>query len=258
MPRIHWQCSHGTAIVTIDNVERRNAMTLSMWEQLRSVFDDVRTDDSVRAVIIGGAGGEAFVSGADISQFAQERGSPERAAHYNRVVALAEEAVAQCPVPVIAAIAGPCFGGGVSIATACDLRIGSPQSTFRVPAARLGLGYGLQATGRLARLIGEARAAELLFAARTLDAPQARDWGLLSQVEASPLEAATRLAHAIADNAPLAVRAAKSCLRACAHPEDGGQRERAAEAVARCFASDDYAEGYRAFLEKRPPRFVGR
>lgn len=249
----------GVARITFNRPERRNAMSLAMWAGLHAALDTLEADSAVRVVLLAGAGGRAFVSGGDIGEFDAARADEDAARRYNAISEGAERALAAFPKPVIAAIRGYCFGGGVGIAAGCDIRIAAEDALFAVPAARLGLGYGLAATRRLVRLIGPASAAELLLTAAPVDAATARAMGLVNRVvPAETLETeATAMAAAVAANAPLTLAAAKAAIAAAAAPPDPEAEARVAEMVAACYASEDYAEGRRAFAEKRPPVFRG-
>jgi len=252
-------CRGGVARITFNRPERRNAMSLSMWAGLHAALDALAGDDAVRVVLLAGAGGRAFVSGADIAEFDAARADEQAARRYNAISEGAEQALETFPKPLIAAIRGYCFGGGVGIAAGCDIRIAAEDARFAIPAARLGLGYGLAATRQLVRLLGPAGAAELLLTAAPVDAVAARAMGLVNRVV--PTEAldaeAEAMAGMIAANAPLTLAAAKAAIAVAAAPPDAEAEARVAAMVAACYASADYAEGRRAFAEKRPPVFRG-
>lgn len=245
-------------IVIIDHEARRNAMTREMWSALPGAFAELAADDSVRVILVRGAGEAAFVAGADISEFAEKR-TPATAKAYEQVNQAAYDAVFDCPKPVIAMIHGFCMGGGVGIAIAADLRIAADDAIFAVPAARLGLGYPPRGLATLLSLVGPARTKELFFTARRFTAQDALHMGLVNDVvsKVELEDAAFSLAEMIAENAPLTLRAIKLSLSKLTHSADQLGDPAIAEAVQRCFDSADYQEGVRAFLEKRKPNFHG-
>lgn len=250
----------GIATLTISNPARRNAMTLAMWRQLAASLARLREAPDLRVLALTGAGSQAFVSGADISEFDQARDSAEAAAVYNQAVAEAQDALARFPAPTVALIQGACMGGGIGLALACDLRYASASARFRMPAARLGLGYGYADMRRVVAVTGMAAAFELFYTARTLDAEQAQAGGLLH--ERFALDDFERLSLArlqrIAANAPLSLRAAKAAILASMREPSAAELEAIAALVRQCFDSADYAEGRRAFAERRDPVFTGR
>lgn len=256
MAQVHCRVDGHVATLVLDNVERHNAMSLSMWTALADHLDALRAQDAVRAVVLRGAGERAFVSGADISEFESQRGDAEAVARYDAAVDRAQTALSEFPVPVIAAIRGICYGGGLGLSLACDLRLAQGDARFRMPAARLGLGYALRGMQRLREVLGPVHAAEIFYTARVIDAAGAARVNLVNEVCDDVFARAAELAETIAGNAPLTIRAAKLALRALGSG-DAVQRAEADAAVARCFASQDYIEGRRAFMEKRAPRFQG-
>jgi enoyl-CoA hydratase/carnithine racemase len=228
-----------------------------MWTGLAEVCGAIAARPEVRAVIIAGAGQKAFASGADISEFSEIRSNALQNRAFTDAVEAACNAIMTLPIPVIAAIEGYCIGGGVVIASACDMRICSDTSQFGVPAARLGLAYELDNYRRLFEIVGPAWSFELLATARRITAAEALGARFVTRiVEAGRVvEEARALAAMIADNAPLTVRAAKAASRFC---RSVGGRDEAEQAIDRCFDSDDFVEGRAAFAERRPPVFVGR
>ncbi len=247
------------AEIVFDHPERRNAVTTEMWRAIPEIARDLDADDRVRVVVLRGAGERAFVSGADISQFEESR-SGEGAVQYDMVNLDAFEALASIGKPVLAAIHGFCIGGGCAIALCADLRYCADDAVFAIPAARLGLGYGAAGMAKLLRVVGEPRAKEIFMTARRFDAREAEQMGLVNRVVAKrELDAFVReTALAIADNAPLTLRAAKTTFEELARSDSERRADRIERAIRRCFESDDYEEGVRAFLEKRRPVFVGR
>jgi len=242
-----------------NNPERRNAVSLEMWQRAAEILAGFAQDSSVRVVVLAGAGGKAVVSGADISRFKDERQEAEAVAVYQAATDKAYQMLQSLPVPTIAMIRGYCIGGGTAIAVSCDLRVASENARFGIPAAKLGLGYGPKRAKPLVDLVGPAFAKEMYFTGRQFDAEEARRMGLVNSVVADEkLEAAVAdMASTIAENAPLTVRSTKLTVNELM--KDAGDRDiaRCEAAAAACFTSRDYREGQAAFMEKRKPRFTG-
>lgn len=259
-PRILAEVEGGVGWITFNHPERRNAMSLDMWEGLGRVARAFEGDTAVRAVVLRGAGGRAFVSGADISEFEQHRANAAQMAHYDAIAAQGFAGLAALSKPLIAMIDGFCVGGGLAIALAADVRFASAASRFAIPAAKLGLGYDYRGVAVLARLVGPSAAKDILFSARFLETPEALRLGLLNFAadDAAQLDQQVRrYAAQVAANAPLTVRAAKVALRTFERYSDQAGEDDVAPLVRQCFDSLDYREGRRAFLEKRPPIFQG-
>jgi len=242
-----------------NNPERHNAVSLEMWSTTAEILQDFANDPDVRVVVLTGAGGKAFVSGADVSKFESERASLDATKVYNATVERANTGVYDFPKPTIAMIRGYCIGGGVGLAACCDLRIASANSRFAVPAAKLGLGYSFNGLKRLIDLVGPAFAKEIFFTARQFDAEEARIMGFVNRIvpEAELETYVKNYADTIAANAPLTVKAAKFIANEVMRDESKRDMARCAELVEQCFASKDYTEGRRAFMEKRKPAFTG-
>ena len=245
--------------LTFNNPERHNAVSLDMWEAAEGFLDDFKTDDNIRVVVVTGAGGKAFASGADISKFKDERQEAAAVAHYQATTQKAYDTVLGMPIPTIAMIRGYCIGGGTALAVCCDIRICTENAKFGVPAAKLGLGYGMNRAKPLVDLIGPAYAKEMFFTGRQFTAQEAEKMGLVNRVVADDqLETVVgEMARTIVENAPLTVKCAKLVVgEVLKDPEnrDIAATERAVEA---CFKSQDYKEGQAAFMEKRKPRFIG-
>jgi len=246
--------------MVFNNPARHNAVSLEMWEGAEEIIDDFARDPAIRVIVVSGTGGKAFVSGADISKFESERASEEAVKHYNATTDRFHGKLAALTKPTIAMIRGYCIGGGVSLATGCDLRICSDNSRFGIPAARLGLGYGHKGIRKLMDLVGPANAKELFFTAKQFTAQQALVMGLVNHVvPESELEAfVDDYAKAIAENAPLTVTQVKRTVGELLKDPEERDVALAERLVAECFASEDYIEGRRAFMEKRKAQFKGR
>ena len=246
--------------MTFNNPLRRNAVSVDMWQAIPEVLAAFEADPDIRVIVFTGAGDKAFVSGADISQFAEQRADREANEIYSTHSANANRAMVRLTKPSIAMIRGYCIGGGMAVALTCDMRICSEDARFGIPAARLGLGYGFDGIKTLADLVGPSYAKEILFTARQFDAHEALRIGLVNKVTpAGDLGAAVRdYAAMIGQNAPLTVRAAKMAVREAMKDPDRRQLDEVGKAVDACFQSDDYAEGRKAFMEKRSPVFQGK
>ena len=248
------------ATVVFNRPHVRNAFNLSMWSALPGVMEGLSRDPDVRAIVFRGAGEEAFASGADISEFKENRKDRASAEAYNARTAAASRALENCPKPTVAMIYGYCMGGAVATAMACDLRFSADTGKFGIPAGRLGIIYGLHAVKRLVSLVGPAIAKDILFSARLLDAQEALRAGFVQRVvPAVDLAAYTyEYLARVVENAPLTVQGAKLIVEAIV--EDGGvaRQDEIAQLQLRAFESEDYREGTAAFLEKRRPRFIGR
>ena len=246
--------------LTFNYPEKHNAMSPEMAQAAAAVIEDFERDPAVRVIILRGAGSKAFVSGGDISQYEKNRATPGQVAAYTQMSSGFRDALASTTKPTIAMIRGWCLGGGLAIALRCDMRICSEDAQFSVPAARLSIGYAAESLGQLIELVGPSVAKEIMFTARRYTAYEAHRIGLVNHVlQAGVLEAfVQQYADTIADNAPLAIVAAKRVINE--YVKDAGQRDQAAadKAVAACFTSQDYVEGRRAFMEKRKPVWLGK
>ncbi len=246
--------------LVLNRPQVRNALNLATWRAIAQGVAELESEPEIRVIVMRGATGEAFISGADISEFTELRSDADKAREYrdwpNRAIA----ALVNSPRPIIAMIGGICIGGGVQVALSCDIRIAAHGTRFGIPAARLGLAYPLDGVQALVNAVGSANAREILLSARLFEADEALAMGLVHKlVAADELEASVRkYAEQMAHNAPLTMAAAKACIRESL--KDAGHRDSKLleEMVARCFDSEDYREGVRAFGEKRRPRFSGR
>lgn len=248
------------ATVIFNRPRTRNAITYAMWSALGPLVEGLSKDDSVRAVVFRGAGRQAFASGADISEFQQNRKDRETSLRYNEATAAAYAALRECPKPTVAMIHGFCMGGAMGIAVACDLRFAAEGAKFGIPAARLNIIYPPDSIGNLVELVGPAYARDILYSARTVSDREALAIGLVQRlVPADDLERVTYgYLRQVADNAPMSVRGTKFAVRAYLAGFTADSRARLREMSLEAFESEDYKEGTRAFLEKRPPRFQGR
>jgi enoyl-CoA hydratase len=243
-----------------NNPERRNAVSLEMWQKAGEVVAEFARDDSVRVIVLAGAGDKSFVSGADISKFEDERANADAQARYAKTSSGMRAILREVGKPTIAMIHGYCIGGGMSLALSCDLRICSDDAQFGIPAARLGIGYGMEGLRRLVELVGPSAAKEFIYTARRYKADEALRMGIVNQVfPVQSLDAAVReLANTIAVNAPLSILTAKRVVDELM--KDPADRDTALceQLVKDCGASQDFIEGRRAFMEKRKPVFRGR
>lgn len=246
--------------ITFNNPARHNAVSMVMWEALLDIVNDYDHDESIRVIVIRGAGDKAFVSGADISEFEEKRSSPETTRAYNATSQKANKALKNVGKPTIAMIRGYCIGGGVALALSCDIRIASDGATFGVPAARLGLGYEYDGVRKLMDVVGPSFAKEIFFTARQFTAQEAVTMGLVNRIVASDrLESYVKeYAATIAANAPLTVASIKSIVAEALKDDAERDMDLCGQVVDRCFNSADYVEGRTAFMEKRKPVFRGR
>jgi len=250
----------GIGWMTFNQPEKRNAISLEMWVALGEILEAFHHDPRVRVVVLRGAGGQAFVSGADISEFDDKRGNAAQRKRYGAIAANANRWLANIDKPMIAMIEGFCIGGGLATALNADVRFATPQATFGIPAARLGLGYELAGLKALVGLVGPAHAKDIMIWARYFGAEEAQSMGLINfVVEPSELkDAVTAYALKVAANAPLTVHAARRTIRELLKPESAQAPARIQALIDACFNSEDYKEGRQAFKEKRSPQFKGR
>ncbi|MDH3380111.1 MAG: enoyl-CoA hydratase-related protein [Gammaproteobacteria bacterium] len=245
------------AIVTLCRRDKRNAVSLAMWQQLASEFESLANERPVRTIIITGDG-EHFCAGADIAEFQRIRHTAQQCHDYDQAVDAATQRIMDSPAATIATISGSCFGGGCSLAMACDFRIADRNSIFRIPAAQLGIVYGASDTRNLLQLVGASRAKQILFSAAPFNADTALDIGFIDRVaDDSAMQAAQEFAAEIIANAPASVASAKAILSSLRIGIDADTKHLAQQWQSQAARSDDYREGVAAFLEKRRPGFTG-
>lgn len=256
-----WMEEDGCTLhIRFNNPTRHNALSVDMWEAVPILLAQAQADARVRLVVFSGAGEKAFVSGADITQFEDQRAAREAVARYEEMAEAALMGIYNFSKPTLASIRGYCIGGGVNVAMSCDLRIATSDSVFAIPAARLGLGYRYSALKNLVDLVGPGAAKDLFFTARRIDALEAKSIGLISRVCApDQLPALLKeYTEALAANAPLTVRAGKAIMAEILKPSPDVNRALCQQLIQGCFQSEDYAEGRTAFMEKRKPVFKGQ
>ena len=245
--------------ITFNQPEKRNAMSVEMWEGLGQILQHFEATNDVRVIVLTGAGDKAFVSGADISQFEKQRSDDSARQEYDRKTKAGRQIFENTKIPIIARIQGFCIGGGLAIAMSADLRIASDDSQFGIPAARLGISYGYSSVRKLVSLVGPAEARMLLYTGDRISAAEARQIGLINRaVPIAELDATVaKLARTIATNAPLSVNSMKMTVTEATKDEAAADRGAIDASIAGCFDSADYREGRAAFMAKRKPVFTG-
>jgi enoyl-CoA hydratase len=252
--------SDGVGVITFNNPEKRNAMSLDMWEGLGQALIELRDDANVRVVILVGAGDKAFVSGADISQFEKTRHNAEASEEYSKKSAAQRALLADYPKPIIACIRGFCLGGGMQVAMAADIRIASDNSQFGIPAAKLGIAYGYDGLRHLVSLVGPSWARLIMYTGMRIESAEALRIGLVERVvpDAELWDATMDIARTISGNAPLAIQAAKITIAQVLKDPDKRDMDAIKKIGAACMDSEDFREGRTAFMDKRKPRFTGK
>ena len=250
----------GVGVITFNNPDKRNAMSLEMWEGFGEALTSLRDNDAVRVVIMRGAGGKAFVSGADISQFEKTRHNAAASEEYGKRSAAQRALLADYPKPTIACIQGFCLGGGMQVAMLADIRIAAHGSQFGIPAARLGIAYGFDGLRHLVSLVGPSWARLLMYTGMRIDAAEALRIGLIERmIPDDQLWGETMLiAETISTNAPLAIKAAKITIAQVLKDESARDMDAIKAIGTACMDSADFREGRQAFMEKRKPQFSGK
>jgi enoyl-CoA hydratase/carnithine racemase len=252
--------SDGVGVITFNNPEKRNAMSLEMWEGLGHALVELRDDPNVRVVILVGAGDKAFVSGADISQFEKTRHNAAASEEYSKRSEAQRALLADYPKPTIACIRGFCLGGGMQVAMLTDIRIASDNSQFGIPAARLGIAYGYDGLRHLVSLVGPSWARLIMYTGMRIDSAEAARIGLVERVlpDTELWGATMEIARTISGNAPLAVKAAKVTIAQVLKDPDQRDMDAIKKVGTACMDSEDFREGRTAFMEKRKPQFKGK
>jgi enoyl-CoA hydratase/carnithine racemase len=252
--------SDGVGVITFNNPEKRNAMSLEMWEGLGSALIEMRGNPDVRVVIMTGAGDKAFVSGADISQFEKTRHNAQASEEYSKRSAAQRALLSDYPKPTIACIRGFCLGGGMQVAMLADIRFAADNSQFGIPAAKLGIAYGYDGLKHLVSLVGPSWARLIMYTGMRIDAAEALRIGLVDRVlpGAELWDATIEIARTISGNAPLAIKAAKITIAQVLNDESNRDMEAIKAVGTACMDSEDFREGRQAFMEKRKPQFKGR
>lgn len=246
--------------ITFNDPAKLNAMSYDMWAAMEPALSDFARDDEIKVVMLTGAGGKSFVSGANISQFDKLRTGVDAVAEYERVAEGAQNALYNFPKPTIARIQGYCVGGGLNIALCCDIRIASDDSTFFLPAGKMGLGYRFSAIRNLVTVVGPANALDIFLSARRFNAAEALQKGLIQL--SAPVDQFDAVVDdyvgKVAANAPLTLQAGKTMIREFQKLPANSDLDLMKQLIEKCFASEDYKEGKKAFAEKRAPVFKGR
>jgi enoyl-CoA hydratase len=255
---VYFERDGAIATVVLNNPDKLNAMTFGMWMRLSEIMRELDADESLRCIVLRGVGEKAFAAGADIAEFEKVRTNAKVAKDYGMKIEGTMRAVKECRHPTVAMIRGVCVGGGLEVASQCDLRICGESSRFGIPINKLGLVVGYGEMGALIDLVGRATALEILLEGRVFDAAEAKEKGLVNRVvaDANVEEEAMAAARRIAAGAPLVARWHKKFAHRLADPRPLTEAERD-EGYA-CFDTEDYRIGFKAFLAKQKPEFKGK
>src|SRR6201992_138727 len=258
--KILQRVTDGVGVVTFNNPEKRNAMSLEMWEGFGQALIELRDNPEVRVVILTGAGDKAFVSGADISQFEKSRHNAEASEEYSRKSAAQRALLADYPKPTIACIRGYCLGGGMQVAMLADIRIAAEDSQYGIPAAKLGIAYGYDGLKHLVSLVGPSWARLIMYTGMRIESAEAQRIGLVDRVipTGELWDATMEIARTISGNAPLAIKAAKITIAQVLKDPAARDMNSVKQIGLECMDSEDFREGRRAFMEKRKPQFKGK
>ena len=258
--RILTSKENGVGWLTFNQPERRNAMTLEMWDAVSAAVDDFSSDPNIRVVVMKGAGDKAFVSGGDISQYKDNRATAEAAANYAARSGAGRQKLATMDKPLIAMVRGFCLGGGLGVALSADFRVASTDSQFGIPAARLGIAYAFEGLRTLVALVGPGMARKMMYTGDRYSAETALQMGIIEEVTTPDMLEATvrRIAEQIAINAPISIHASKQTIAQVLKDESGRDMDLLADISRTAADSADFTEGRVAFMEKRPPVFTGR
>ncbi len=255
---IRWEVDKGVGILTLSRPEKLNALNHQVFVEIDHVLGSLESDPAIGGMIITGSGEKAFAAGADIKELSTQDPMGGRA--FSRFGQAVFSRIENAAKPVIAAVNGFALGGGCELAMACHFRLASPHAKFGQPEVQLGILPGYGGTQRLPRLIGFGRAAELLLTGAMISAEEAARIGLINRVvaEGSVLDAARDVMNTILAKGPIAVRLTLEALRATLQQSLDQGLEQEALLFGLCCGTEDFREGTRAFLEKRPPEFRGR
>jgi enoyl-CoA hydratase/carnithine racemase len=259
-PRMQADITDGVGWMIFNNPARHNALSLEMWQAIGDILEYFSGNNDVRVIIMRGAGGKAFVSGADISEFDENRANAEQRASYGKIAGRATHWLSKIEKPLIALVEGYCIGGGLATALSADIRFATPDSKFGIPASKLGLGYEFEGLAKLARLVGPSNARDIMFSARFMQAVEAKEMGIVNFIYEREVVEAKCIEYAlnIAGNAPLTVKAAKAAVNAWERDSKPQEVAKVMALVDACFNSEDYKEGRKAFAAKRKPKFLNK